>query len=258
MSQTKTFEQWLEEFKKEIKKGYEKATMVMALSEHVYKDKVFTALPKYDTPLRASIVHEGEQLVPVRASLRTVNPLDAGFIQDLGDWSDNPEGYGMDMFMNDLGKLVADREYAIIAFSMKNCAGNTFKSEKGGHLSKDDIRKAQSLAEGYADSVIMNHQEKVEFLKNGQILDPNRIPESFVPKERRGYYYSGMIGAVNVYWASFIEDFALVFNREEIISASAPLKIRFDDIRHPKQLIGEKLCVSAPMLDQAVVKIELV
>jgi hypothetical protein len=67
-----------------------------------------------------------------------------------------------------------------------------------------------------------------------------------------------MIDAINVYWANFIKDFALVFNRGEIISASTPLKIRFDNIKYPKQVIGEKLCVSAPMLDQAVVKIELV
>jgi len=120
---------------------------------------------------------------------------------------------------------------------MKNCAGDTVKPKQKGQLSIDDIREAQSHAENYADSVIMNHQQKAEFLKNGQIFEPIRIPLSFVPEERRGYYYFGMIGAVNVYWASFIKDFALVFDRGEIIFASTPLEIAFGDINSPKQLI---------------------
>jgi hypothetical protein len=149
--------------------------MVMALSEHVYRDKAPTALIKYENPLRASLA-DGP-LITIKTTLRKVKPLDAGFVQNLGDWSDNPEEYGMDMLMNELGKHVADREYAIIAFSMKDCAGNTVKSEKKGQLSKDDIRKAQSLAEGYADSAIIDNHKMAEFRINGQIVEHNRIPE---------------------------------------------------------------------------------
>jgi hypothetical protein len=256
----KTYQEWLEDFKKEMQKGYENTTMATALSEYVHKDcdKAPTTLPKLDGPMRASVLHEGEPIVETKMTHRSVKPLDAGFTQDLGDWSNNPEGYGMEMFMNQLGRHLANREYAIIVDGMKNCAGTIVKSKQRGQLSKDDIREAQSHAEDYADSVIMNHQQETEFLKNGEIFEPIRILESWVPRERRGYYYSGMIGAVNVYWASFIKDFALVFDRGEMIFASMPLTMRFDNMDHPKQLILEKLCVSAPMFDQAVVKLELV
>jgi hypothetical protein len=257
VSEQKTFQQWLEEFEKEIRKGYENAAMVIALSEHVWgdRDKAPTTLLKLDSPPTKST---GGQFVTIEATLRNVKPLDAGIAQNLGDWSAHPEDHYMGMLMNQLGKYVADKEYEIIVEGLKNYAGKTIKSKQKGQLSKDDIREAQSFTVRYADSVIMNHQQMNEFLINGQIFEPLRIPESFVPKERRGYYYSGMISAVNVYWASFVKDFALVFDRGEIIFANTPLKIAFDNMESPKRLILHKMCVAAPMFDQAVVKIEVV
>jgi hypothetical protein len=252
----KSFQQWLEEFKTEIKKGYENATMATALSEHAHKelDKEPTTLPKIEREPRTLMGFEGVQMVEMKFTFRNVKPLDAGFVLNLGEWSKNPEGMDMDMFMNDLGKDVAMREYEIIVNGMKNCTGttNTIKAKQKGKLSIDDIREAQSHTEGYADSVIMNHQQEAEFLISGQIRF------SFVPKERRGYKYCGMIGDVKVYGANFTKDFALVFDRSEIIFASTPLEIAFDNMDNPKQLILHKMCVAAPMSDQAVAKIELV
>jgi len=255
----KTFQEWLKDFKKEIEKGYENTTMATALSEYVHKDlaKAPTSLPKLEGPPRASVLREGEPIITIKATLRSVKPLNAGFIYDLKDWSANPEGYGMDMLMNQLGKCLADREYEIIVNGMLTCAGSTVAAKQKGQLSKDDIREAQNCAESYADSVIISHLQEIEFWKKGQIFEPMRIPLSFVPKERRGYYFTGMIDSVNVYWASFIKDFALVFSRREMIFTSTPLEVKFDDINNPKQLILLKLCASAPMFDQAVVKIEL-
>jgi hypothetical protein len=262
MSEKKTFREWFEDFKKEIEKGYENTTMATVLSGYIYKDrdKVPTTLTKLDSPPRAFGLHEGESLSSITTNVthRSVKPKEAGFILDLKGWSDNPDEYGMDMLMNELGKQLADREYAIIVDGLKSCAGYTVNARQKGQLSKDDIREAQSHTEHYGDSVIMNHQQEMEFWKNGEISEPIRIPESFVPKERRGYYYSGMIGAVNVYWASFIKDFALVFDRGEMMFASTRLEIEFDNMDNPKQLILHKTCVAAPMFDQAVVKIELV
>lgn len=259
MSVKKTFREWLEDFKKKVVIGYNNTTMATALAEHVYKDsdKIPATLLKYDGPLRAS-ASASESIVTIKAGLRSVKPQDAGFTCDLKDWSDNPEGHYMGMLMDQLGKHLADNEYAIIVDAMKNYAGDTVKTKQNGQLSKDDIMEAQNHAEGYADCVVMNHQQKNALWLSGQIFEPFNISLSFVPKERRGYYYSGMLGAVNVYWAGFIKDFALVFDRRKMLFVNTPTEIRFDNESSPRQLIVRKMCVAAPMFDQAVVKIELV
>jgi hypothetical protein len=256
----KTFEEWLEEFKKEIEKGYQDTTMVSSLSEYIHKDrdKPLTTLPMYDGPPTASTLTQGGTITTVRFTLRSVKPIDAGFTLNLKDWADNLDQYFMDPLMNQLGKDLADREYWIIVNGMIAYAGNTVNVKQKGQLSKDDIREAQRQVLGtYADCAIMTPQQEAQFWKNGQMLAPDRIPSGYIPKERRGYYYTGMIDGVNVYVASFIKDFALVFGRREMIFASTPLKISFDNMEHPKQLILHKQCTSAPMFDNAVAKIQL-
>lgn len=258
MSEKKTFENWLEKFKDDIKKGYSTVTMAHAICGYVHDnlDKEPTILMRLDGPVVASF---GEQpFVVNQFKMRNVKAVNAGGTVDLGRWSDNPDGYGMDLFMYEIGRDVAIREYSIITDGMTKCVGKAINSKTKGQLSKDDIVNAQSQAKQYADSVIMNIQPMSDFLIKGQIFEPSRIPESFVPKERRGHYYSGMIGAVNVYWTNSFKDYALVFDREAMIFESTRLQIQFDDLKNPKQLILYKMCVAAPLYDQAVVKIELV
>jgi len=249
MSEKKTFQQWLEDFKKDIGKGYEETTMVTALCEHIHKD----CKEAPTTLLKVEREYKNHQIVLVKGTLRNVKPLDAGFVQSLGDWHRNPEGWGMDMFMHELGRDVAENEYAIIIKGMESCAETTVNVKQKGQLSVDDIREAQNRAKEYADSVIMNLQQMTAFLIKEQISTL-----SFLPEEKRGYHYSGTIGGLNVFWTNSVKDFALVFSRKEMNFASTPLEITFDDMNSPKQLILRKMCVAAPMFDQTVVRIELV
>jgi hypothetical protein len=248
MSEKKTFQQWLEDFKKEVEKGYEETTMVTALCEYIHKD----CKEAPTTMLKVEREYQNQQMVLLKGTLRNVKPLDAGFVQPLGDWYKNPEGWGMDMFMHELGRDIAEREYAIIVKGMESYAGTTIKAREKGQLSVDDIREAESHAKEYADSVIMNLQQMKAFLIKGQISTL-----SFLPEEKHGYHYSGMIGGLNVFWTNSIKDLALVFSRREMNFASTPLEIAFEDMESPKQLILHKMCVAAPIFDQAVVKIEL-
>jgi len=253
----KTFEEWLEEFKKEVVKGYNDTTMVTALCGHVYSDreKPPTSLYMLDGPPTASTMFKGAPLVTLNFKSRSVKPLDAGFVLDLKDWADDTGQMAIGEIMDQLGKDLADREYWIIVNGMITFAGNTVNAKQKGLLSKDDIKEAQRQVLGtYADSAIMNPVQEAEFWKNEQMLAPEQVLSGYVPKERRGYYYTGMIDGVNVYIASFIRDFALVFSRREMIFASTSLALSFDNMAHPKKLILRKLCASAPMFDGAIAK----
>lgn len=186
----KTFEEYLEEFKNEINKGYREATMVTALCGHIHSSKKPPdSLTMLDEPATASMSFAGVPVVAVNIKNRNVKPLNAGFNFDLKDWADKPENLAMGTFMSELGKEVADREYWIIVNGMNAYAGNTLNSKQKGQLSKDDISNAKrKVAGAYADSIIMNPQQEAEFWKKGQMLAPELIPMGYVSQERRGYY----------------------------------------------------------------------
>jgi hypothetical protein len=256
------FQTYLDDFKKEIENEYKQRGMATAIAEYFHEDlkKTPIILPKLDGPPMASTVAPGGRITPIKASYRNVKPKNAGFILALKDWADEPDRYYMHMLVRQLGAHLAEREYAIIVEGMVSCAGNNIRAKKKGELSKQDIKEAQNwvASQGaYADSVIMHLTQKMKFWRNKELLDPGRIPQSCVPQEKRGPYYAGWLDAVNVYWNRFAKDFAVVFSRREIITASTTLEVRFDNMTRPKQLILKKLCVAAPMFDQAVAKILL-
>lgn len=253
MSEKKTFQQWLEDFKKKIVLGYEETTMVTALCEYIQKDcrEPPTTLLKVERQPK-TIGSENVHMIEVKMTPRNVKPLDAGFVLNLADWSENPEECCMDMVMHELGRNIAENEYAIIIKGIESCAGTKVNVKEKGQLSVDDIREASNHAQ-YPDSVIMSLQQMSEFLLKGQIS-----AFGFLPNEKRGLHYSGTIGALNAFWTNFMKDFALVFSRREMNFASTPLEIEFDNIETPTKLITRKMCVAAPSFDKAVVKIELV
>ena len=100
----------------------------------------------------------------------------------------------------------------------------------------------------------MHFEQKGEFIKNNELSYPD---ERVVPQEKRGAYYAGGIGAVNVYWTRFTKDYAVVFSGRDIVFERTPLSAEFDNMTHPTKLILVKWCAAAPMFDQAVVKMQL-
>lgn len=245
----KSFQQRLEEFKEEIIRGYNETTMVKALCEHIREDsrEAPTTLDRFERKY-----DENQHFVHLEGGRRNVKPSNAGFVENLEDWYKNPEGWSMDIRMHELGRTLAENEYAIIVKGIEDCAEMTVDVNQKGQLSVDDIRKAENCVRGSVDSVVMNLQQMREFSIKGQIS-----ALSFLPEEKHGYHYSGTIGGLNVFWTNSIKDFALVFSRMEMNFKSTPLEIAFNDIDSPKQLILHKLCVAAPIYDKTVVRIRL-
>jgi hypothetical protein len=261
VNKMKTYKEWLEEFRTKITEGYEKYRLDKKLAKSVYDaGSPVTVLLKGSGPKGMLSLVEGQQLQPYVLSTRNVTPLNIGFTIDMKDWADEPERYGMDMFMMQIGEIIAEREAYVIVKGMLDNAGYSVKVEAQGRLSKSDIKKAEDWIRnqgGYADTIILHCEQEMQFRLKGELLEPHLIPTSYVPQEDRGPYFSGKINGLNVYWMRFNKGIAVVYNKDEIILAKTSLKIEFDSLDHPTKLILERWCSSAPIDERGVVKIIL-
>jgi hypothetical protein len=255
----KSVDELLGELKAEIDKGYQATTMVNALAGRVYLylDKLPQTLLKIN---RLPIIEPYGELSKnsVNATLRDVEPSDIGFIVNLNGLLDDADAYLVTSVWQQLGKQLADKEYQVIINGALGYAGTTINSKQNGELSKEDVNEAQGkIQDAYGDCLIISPKQHGDFLKKNLILPPTRLPTEFVPEIQRGYYYVGMMNGANVYVSSFLKDIAVVFSRNEMTFASTKLKVTFDRTIFPKQLILRKSCVSAPLFDGSVCRIQL-
>ena len=255
----KTIDEWIEEFKNKINEGYETHRMDKRLAGYAYEvDQPARRLLKYEEPIRhESLPHGGTLIVMPTPKTRNVTPYQVGFRIDLKEWAVDPTVYGMDNYMHQIGVNISQKEVWVIAKGMSDNAGNVIEAEQKGELSKNDIVKARDLVLGqtYADTIIMPIKQRWRFLKNGELWEPHRIPTGYVPEEDRGPYYAGNIDGARVYGTPAIEDFALVYSKREIMVKNTALKIEYD--KRERILLVDKWCSSAPIQEEAVVKITL-
>lgn len=257
----KTYREWLEEFRTKIKEGYEKHRIDKKLARSVYDaESPVTVLLKGSGPKVAFSLAEGQQLQPYVFSTRNVTPLNIGFTIDMKNWATEPERYGMDLFMMQIGEIIAENEAFVIVKGMFDNAGHSVKAEVQGQLSKSDIKKAEDWMRNqgwYADTIILHYEQEMQFRLKGELLESHLIPINWVPHEDRGPHYSGKINGLNVYWMRFNKGTAIVYDKDEIILAKTPLNIEFDNLDHPTKLVIERWCSSAPIDERGVVKIIL-
>ena len=260
----KTYDEWLEAFTTKIKEGYETHRMDKRLAGYAYEvEKPATTLWKYDHPIKAKIMPAGQEMHLIAMptlKLRTVEPFQVGIRVDLSKWDIEATVF-WDSFMYRRGSDVAEREYWVIMKGMSDNAGTIMKAKKKGELSKLDMKDAQAWigqnGGEYADTIVVPLEQATELLKKGELWSPHKIPTGYVPEKDRGPYFDGKMGGVNVYWTRFMKDFALIYCKRKITVSNTPLKAYYDKPKRPSCLIIEKWCSSAPILDQAVVKITL-
>ena len=128
-----------------------------------------------------------------------------------------------------------------------------------GKLKKEDFQRAKNVLREktiYANTAIIHHRciaefaEYDEYIRNWYLSDLLRWS---------GPFFAGVLSQLKIYWTDFdyMEKQALVYDKERITVACTPLKVYFDNPENPSQLIVEKWCSSAPLIDDAVVKILL-
>jgi len=259
----KIYSEWLDEFRAKIEEGYESHRMDRCLAGFVSEvERPARRLIKMSGPIVAffGIPEGGELPPPVKVTMSEVTPINVGFPVNLKDWADDPERTYMDMFMMQIGERIAENEVWAIVKGMVDNAGHTLEAEKKGELTKNDVEKAKDWVGNqgtYADTLIVYLEQKTEFLKRGELVEATPNVLGWIPEERRGRHFSGLVNGLFAYWTRFTKGLAIVYERNAIMVRKTPFKIDFDNSTHPSALNIEKWCSSAPTIEQGVVKITL-
>ena len=257
MPERRTYKDWLHEFTQKISGAYEKQRLDKQLAGYIHDvSEPAEYLPKGSGPFGAFIIGEGEELPPPYViSSQSVTPINIGFSLNISEWAEDPNRHFMDVLMSDIGRILAQREAFVIIKSMIDKAGRSIEVKERGQLTKTDLLEAQRWIKTqgfYADTVILHPKQETAFRIRGELVEASRIP---VLAETKGLNFSGIIDGLEVYWVSVIGGVALVYKKSEIIVAKTPLKVKFDDIRSPSQLVSERWCSAAPVDERGVVKI---
>ena len=252
----KSSQELLEDFKKGFFAGYDSSEMcsVLADKRHIFTDEKMPAVfYKYERAPRAVKKTEGDFLETINYASRNVTPVQIGGIFNLReDFAENP------FLPDEMARYFVEEEYKAVIAGLNSFAGISINARKKGVLSVEDIWKAfleHARNGANPDSIVVPLKQKTQLLIDGKILPP-RFRSSDPDNERIPMYYAGQIGTINTYWARFIEDFSLVFEREEILIHRTPFEISFDTQEKPKLTLKEWFAC-APTFDEAVAKINL-
>lgn len=251
---SKSYDDWLSEFRKKIGETYETMRMDKQIG-HVHEvQKPAMTVPKGSGPTPLAHKLTGTELPePYMFSIQNVTPINIGFDVNLGNWADDREFTIMDPLLCGLARDLSMRGGHSVLHSMYEKAGFKMKTEEEGKLSKMDIAKLDSWVGSqswYADTLVIHPEQQVEFLIKNEIWLKNKIaPTSIVKK---GYNYTGMLGSLDVICTPLAKDLAFVFDKEQIFVAVTPLKIDFDNMYEPHSLKIEQFISSAPIDSRAV------
>jgi len=259
---TKTWGEWLDNFTSNIEEGYKENRMDQILSGHCYEvDKPQNRTMKYSGPMIVQMVREGEPLrVTTTVSSREVTPYNVGYIVDLREWAQDPDRrVGMDTYMRDIGSSVAEREYYVIVKGLCDYSAHSINSERSGELSKKDIQEALKYPGSediFVDTLIINRNFIDDFRKREELWEAWNVPTGYLPESQRGKFFSGMINGLRTYSKRFLEDKVVIFRKNDVMTYTTLIKVSFDR-EPPTQIIVEKWCSSAPIVDQSVVTIHI-
>lgn len=259
MPESKSYNEWLQEFREKIQVAYEKQRLDKQLAGYVYDvDKPVRTLPKGSGPYGVFVIREGEELPPPYVlSSQQVEPINIGFSLDITGWAQDPERYVMDVLLSNIGRNLAQREAFVILKGMIDKAGRSIQVKEKGKLTKSDLLEAERWikTQGFhADTLVLHPKLENAFRMRGELIEASKIPQLARDK---GSHFSGIIDGLNIYWTPIIEKYALLYKKSEIVIAKTPLKIEFDNTSSPSKLITERWCSSVPVDERSVVRIEI-
>lgn len=254
------YEEIVKEFQTQVDKLYNERRIdrTLAKERHIWNVKSkMTKLPK-NRPT-AQILTEGQKPTVFIPQYRNVTPLKASITLDIQKFVKELDRH-IDVFSSHMAHAIAEGEARVIIKGLIDHSGKTITVKERGHLKSAAIKEASRWIGShglYADTVITNPKQWAELVKGRKILEPERIPSSWVPREERGPHYEGKIDGRDLYCFNLPEKVALVYRKEEVILAKTKLNVRFDNPERPANIIAERWCSSAPVLEEGVVKINL-
>lgn len=226
------------------------------LSGHVFSSKEPpTSIYKIGgAPITVSNA-ETEGLITIDNTSRQVKPFNLGIIWNLGrDYFENNQSYAPYM-MTEIAKDFVEREYYAICKGLETYAKIVSPAKQKGNLSMDDIWNADialSHKGANPDIIIMPMKQRTNLQLQNSIIGYWDMKD----KSKVRLHYAGSIARmIEVYWARFLVDSALMTDKDEVLIQKTPLEFSFDSMENPTRIVLKEWLVCAPTFDEAVAKI---
>lgn len=236
----KSFEEWLSEFRRGMNESIQRCRFDEELAEHILEEEKFSnyIFRKKEPDKQESLPEGGTMITLSPLITETVAPERIRIKADLGKWANDLQHIIMDVYLEDLGRLVVAHEAMILINGLLKSA-KEFEAE-ASEISKPDIKKAVGWihqnalsSHVYPNTLVVNPSLEAEFEKRGDIVEAYRLPKGFI----KGPHFSGIINGLNVFSIPYIPPkIILIYDKHEICLRRTTVKINFDNIEKPRYL----------------------
>ena len=244
---------YLADFKKQIEDGYSRHAYLnhLLFSIHTVSERT-SIFAKGNGPAGAQI-SEGEPAPePYQILIRSVTPYDIGFHVQVQDWVKSPEGILMGTLMEQIATKIAENEVLVLIEGLTKTAGKQFQATNALRLSKADLRSAIQWigSNGFQPNrVLVSPELESQLMLKNELIEKWHFP-SFMPDW--GNHHSGKIEGLDLFWNYSLKGRAIVYESYNVTFAKTDLKVTFDDVKHPTQLIIQSWCSCAPLDERSV------
>ena len=217
-------------------------------------------LLKYDEFPRVQALKPGKPIEAVPLQFQKVEPKQIGHIINMSKIWGDIEKVNILWHMYRVGIHVADREFYTIINSMIKNAGIKLEYE-GSQIESEyieEITKKFNILGIFPYHLITKINLLKNLLQKGIMRGWWVISKDEVPDSERIVGFQGKINWLKVYNASFIQNKAVIYDRDHIQVVNTPLKVSYDDPDSPTYVIADLNCSSGPIIDDAVATLSLI
>jgi hypothetical protein len=244
---------YLADFRKQIEDGYSRHAYLNHLVFSVRTvSEPASIFPRGNGPTGAQS-SQGEAVPePYAVSTRIVTPNDIGFHVQVRDWMKAPEGTLMGTLMELIATKIAENEVLVLVEDLTKTAGKQFQATNALRLSKADLRSAIQWIgnNGFQpDRVLVSPELESQLMLKNEVIEKWHFP-SFMAD--RGNHHSGKVDGLDLFWDYSLKGRAIVYESYNVTFAKTDLKVTFDDVQNPTELIVQCWCSCAPLDERSV------
>ena len=245
---------YLAEFRKQIEEGYSQHAYLNHLvsSVRTVEERASILLKGYG-PAGAQVLSEGTAPPkPYAVSTRLVETYDVGFRVEVRDWAKAPEGLLTETLMEQIATKIAENEVLVLVEGLAKNAGKQVQATNALRLSKADLRSAIQWIgnNGFQPNrVLVSPELESQLMLKNELLEKWHFSSS---TEDWGSHYSGKIDGLDLFWDYSLTGRAIVYESYNVTFAKTDLKVTFDDMQNPNQLIVQSWCSCAPLDERSV------
>jgi len=185
-------------------------------------------------------------------STRIVTPNDVGFHVQVRDWVKAPEGILTGTLAELIATKIAENEVLVLVEGLTKTAGKQFQATNALRLSKADLRTAVQWigSNGFQPNrVLLSPELESQLMLKNEVIEKWHFPSFMLDM---GSHHSGKVDGLDLFWDYSLKGRAIVYESYNVTFAKTDLKVTFDDVQNPTQLIIQSWCSCAPLDERSV------